>query len=91
MQACTSDRLRSYTDEGGFECSREDYENAAEISFPSDYWKHDKVYILYVTLDDKSEDRLKEALTESASAYFYSTQYDWSFKEPDKADYEDDH
>ena len=66
----------SYTDEGGFECSREDYENAAEISFPSDYWKHDKVYILYVTLDDKSEDRLKEALTESASAYFYSTQYD---------------
>ncbi|MBP5746009.1 MAG: hypothetical protein J6W58_06875 [Lachnospiraceae bacterium] len=65
-----------YTDEGGFECSRQDYEDAAEISFPSDYWTHDKVYILYVTLDDKSADRLKEALTESASAYFYSTQYD---------------
>ncbi len=64
-----------YIDEGGFECSKQAYENAAEISFPSDYWTHDKVYMLYVTLDD-NKDKWKEALTESASAYFFSTQYE---------------
>ena len=65
-----------YIDEGGFECSKEEYDNAADISFPDDYWKHDVVYIQYVTLDDKNPDKWKEALTESASAYFFSTQYE---------------
>ena len=65
-----------YTDEGGLECSREEYDNAADISFPDDYWNHDEVFIIYVTLDEMSKDKWKEALTESASAYFYSTQYD---------------
>ena len=66
----------TYTDEEGIDCSKEAYEDAQNISFPSkDGWTHDKVYILYEQLDDTNRDSWKEALTESANAYFYSTVY----------------
>lgn len=66
----------TYTDEEGIDCSKEAYEDAQNISFPTkDGWTHDKVYILYEQLDDNNIGSWKDALTESANAYFYSTVY----------------